>query len=311
MKRDILKKSFMHLIFLVIIILLVTACGGEASPESSPPEEVTLEEATTVPATTTAIPEPTSLPSGSESEPEATDTTVPTPTTMPTLAPEPTVETAAETAVSTAQTACDHPYFPMREGATWTYEGNSGQLIWTVTSVEGDLENATATMRADVAGVVLNYIWDCTPEGMASFDFASLGTDYGFTLDLEPISMTGQFLLPAEQLTTGATWQLIMDVTVTGDIEGEPINGDLIHTQNTQILNTDPVTFEGLTTDGIFMERISIIDVTMNVSGISVSSPPITLDASYSMGRGIGITEMITTFPGETDTFRLISYSIP
>jgi len=38
--------------------------------------------------------------------------------------------------------ACDHPYFPMRTGATWTYSTEGGPMTWTVTGVSGDTTNA-------------------------------------------------------------------------------------------------------------------------------------------------------------------------
>ena len=303
MKFNIAKRLFIYLFLLLTTAVLVTACGGEEPTESAP----TTEPVADAPAADTAVPDPTSLPPTAVLEAEPTATAVP-PTPVPTMTTAPTVETA----VSGPQTICDHPYFPLREGATWTYEGSSGQLIWTITGVEGDMESAVANMRADVAGVELNYTWECTPEGMASFDFASLGyLPGGVDMTLEEISASGQFLLPADQLVPGATWDLIMNMNITGEVAGETTTGTVLHTQNAQIANDDPITYDGETIDAVQMERDSIIEMTMSVAGITVSPPPITLDYDFTMASGIGVTKMVTVSPEGTDTLELISYSIP
>jgi hypothetical protein len=66
---------------------------------------------------------------------------------------------------SVGQTACDHPYFPMRPGATWTYQTDTGSFTWTVDSVEGTPESATAVMTFNVADVSGTYNWTCTAAG--------------------------------------------------------------------------------------------------------------------------------------------------
>src|SRR3990172_2348262 len=49
-----------------------------------------------------------------------------------------------------SQTACDHPYLPLRQGASWSYSTDYGPMSWAVTSVSGDLTSATASVEMSV-----------------------------------------------------------------------------------------------------------------------------------------------------------------
>jgi hypothetical protein len=114
--------------------------------------------------------------------PEATPAEQPTqPEAQPTLGP-----TGDDIGAYQSQTACDHPYFPLREGATWTFSSESGPQTWTVTSVSGDETNATADMAIDMAEVSVTYHWTCSPEGIVSYDFGNISVPGaeggGFTL---------------------------------------------------------------------------------------------------------------------------------
>jgi len=74
------------------------------------------------------------------------------------------------------QSACDHPYFPMREGATWVYQdaSNGYYYYWQVDSVSGDLQNANAVMTVYIselselteeqkqAATQIEYNWVCS-----------------------------------------------------------------------------------------------------------------------------------------------------
>ncbi len=40
----------------------------------------------------------------------------------------------------TGANACDHPYLPLRSGASWSYDSSEGGLTWNVTSAGGSAE---------------------------------------------------------------------------------------------------------------------------------------------------------------------------
>ncbi len=97
----------------------------------------------------------------------------------PTPKPESDSMNSSESSTSTSsgqQSACDHPYFPMREGATWVYydEGDVYYYHWDIESVSGDAKNATAIMKVYInefsepteeqkeAGTQIEYNWLCS-----------------------------------------------------------------------------------------------------------------------------------------------------
>jgi hypothetical protein len=109
-----------------------------------------------------------------------------------------------------SQTACDHPYFPVRPGASWTYSLSSGRsYTWRVTGVSGDLRSATASVLYTYDDTDIGtYDWACTSEGITYFPLAAFVGGF-FLLDDYDIRMThqsGASILTAGQLASGATW---------------------------------------------------------------------------------------------------------
>jgi hypothetical protein len=217
---------------------------------------------------------------------------------------------------SGAQTACDHPYLPLRTGSTWTYSGSEGEQVWEVLEVQGDLNNATANMRITVDDVAIDYTWNCTAgEGIASFDLASLGAaQLGTELILEQKSAEGQFLLPADEMSLGATWEMKMESTLqfSQDVGGETIavSGDMSTLQTNTVVGNDPVTFDGTTVDGIQLEQQDTITLDMNVLGTQVEQT-VNVSNLFSMGWGIGIVQQSSTTDFGSETTNLVLAHIP
>lgn len=215
-----------------------------------------------------------------------------------------------------AQSACDHPYFPMRIGSTWTWSDGQNTMIWEVLDVQGDLDNATAELRSTIDDVVINYIWNCMAgEGVASFDFGSLGIDQlGTEMTIENQTMEGVFLLPADQLQTGASWDLILDGTFlfTQEAAGQTIevSGNMLAEQMFTVLSNEPVTFQDQTVDGVQIEDANTIAIVMNVLGTSVDQE-MNLYSTYELGRGIGMVRQVFSSDFGTETQSLVSYFIP
>lgn len=221
------------------------------------------------------------------------------------------------------QSACDNPWLPLREGAVWIYDGSVVDTLMTVTSVEGDLQNATAQMQWTVPGAgVLSYEWVCTPQGMASVDFVAGGlpvTGALVNVTSETVTTSGQYLLPADQMTMGATWVFEVTWVVEGTVDvpglgsgSGTLTGTL--TQNVEVVGTDPVTtMDGVTRDGLQITRVSNIEqeLVAVVNGIEVPVPmaPLTLDQTQTMARDVGIIDMETmssvSATTETQTLRI------
>lgn len=215
-----------------------------------------------------------------------------------------------------SQTACDHPYLPMRLGSTWTYDNDGEILNWEVIDVQGDQNNATAVLRITSGEFTLDTNWTCSAdEGLSSYNFADYGFgDLGVDMTIELISADGSFLLPAEQLVPGATWDLNMESTINFSQEaaGETmvVTGNMTNVQNNEVVGLDPVEFNGQTMDGIQVQQANLIDLVLNVLGTSTEQN-VSVSNSYNLGRGIGIINQTSVTDFGTDVLQLISYNIP
>jgi hypothetical protein len=207
-----------------------------------------------------------------------------------------------------AQTACDHPYFPLRQGATWTYGADFGNYTWTVAEVTGDLDSATATLQMSFSEGTFTYHWNCSSEGVVSYDYgnAAFSSAEG-SVDINVISTEGAFLLPADQMEEGASWTHSYEVQMSMSGEG---GGMTVTSQSSQHFTASGVesveseagSFETLRVDGT---------ATFNVSFPGL--PAISSDSSntYWLAYGVGIIRSNSTAAGESSSAILVSYSIP
>ena len=316
------------LLSLLVLSLLLVACGSAPETESVESEQPAAadssSEAVADPATATAVPvvEPSAT-----SEPPPTPTLAPTPTEIvEETAPE-TDESSGQSSAagdgsgwgasgSGSQTACDNPYLPMRPGATWTYQGTEDTLVWEVMDVQGDMETATAVLAITVGDVSIDYRWECAAgEGMASFDFASLGSaPAGVELTIEQVSIDGQFLLPAEELVPGASWTTNMESAISFVQEAEgttlEVTGDMTSEQQNTVVNADPVEFQGQSVAGLRIEQVNQITMLLSLMGTAMEQA-MTITNNQFLGYGIGIVSQTSITDFGTESMDLVSYSIP
>lgn len=229
------------------------------------------------------------------------------------------------------QSACDHPYFPLREGATWVYYDSSDTYYyhWEVVSVTGDHKNAEAVMQVFIteaeelnednksAAIELEYNWVCSAEeGIVSFDMASLDySDLGgssFKMTMENVEGEGVMLPPADRLESGSDWEM----TFNADFSVEGLIGATGNAQVNDfytVLSNDPVEFNGETFEGLQYQREFNIDMLMTMNGVEVDLPNIDFDSQTFtvLAKGIGFV----TLDSETDLgltgLQLIRYNIP
>jgi hypothetical protein len=217
---------------------------------------------------------------------------------------------------TTAQTACDYPYLPLRPGATWDYTTSEGPLHWEVTDVQGDMDSATAVLQITVDDVTLDYNWTCAAgEGLTSFDFGNVGVGQpGVEMTIEHTSAEGNFLPPVDDLQAGTTWVTNLESTIQFSVEAEgetmEATGDMTTVQTSTVLGTDPVTVDGQTVDGVQLEQNSAVVMVMNMMGQAIDQN-MTIVNTLNLGRGIGIVTQTSITDFGTDTTELVSYFIP
>lgn len=251
------------------------------------------------------------------------------PTSEPVSDPMDSAESSTQ--VSGQQSACDHPYFPMREGATWVYYDSSDVYYyhWEVESVSGNLQNANAVMMVYVtefsepteeqkqAATQIKYNWVCSEaEGIVSFDLATLNVsdvgDDSFTMTMENIEGEGVMIPPADQLEPGFTWELFL----SADFSAESLMGATGSMQAKDfytVTGNDPVEFNGQTYDGLQYQRQFENEMEIMLNGVAMSLPNIDFDfQTYTvMAKGVGYITLDSDSDFGNTGLKLIRYYIP
>jgi hypothetical protein len=221
---------------------------------------------------------------------------------------EPEVETPeADSLGYESQTACDHPYFPLREGVHWDYSYDGTPATWDVTSITGDLTSATATVAVAVEGLTITYTWDCDTDGIfyyqtGVFDFSGLGEE----VETAITSHSGSPIPPAEAFQPGATWTsaYTMEISIAAEGVSFVITNEVEETHTAGEL-------QGLTNAAGTFEVIPV-----TTSGTTTTSMPGSSFTNSSSGScwfalGVGWLGCETVSAGETSTSELLSFSIP
>jgi hypothetical protein len=207
-----------------------------------------------------------------------------------------------------AATACDHPYLPLRTGATWTYSGSDGQLTWSISSAGGSPEAGSATMEMAMPSVNMTVHWNCSSAGIVSYDFASIrAAEIGDVATMDIVDNSGTWLPPAERLTPGSSWgneyTIVMNVPDVAEIGNmSTVISETWSVGGEETVSVPAGTFEAIRIDGT---------ANMTVSTPMGEVPSITMSMSYWFARDVGIVRFTNAGEGFSSQSDLTSYSIP
>ncbi|MBI3241065.1 MAG: FecR domain-containing protein [Chloroflexi bacterium] len=215
---------------------------------------------------------------------------------------------------SAGQTACDHPYFPIRAGATWTYSTPDGPMTWSVSEVTGDTTSAAAVVNINLSAGQITYHWQCDANGLTSYDFVSLniGQLSNFVINQEVIGSSGVWLPAAELLQPGYAWSFAYQLKTTMTVEGQTFDGATDVSQDSAVTGAESVTVGGATYDGLQIGGNSVFTSQMQIPG-GLSIPPTTSNSTFTdvYARGVGLVSAASTSDGSTYSYELTSFSIP
>jgi len=206
-----------------------------------------------------------------------------------------------------SQTACDHPYFPLRAGASWTYGGGDFGYSWSVASVSGDLSSAAASVVMGFEGGSFTFEWTCDSSGVLFYQFGSFSSEeLGGVATFQITSHSGAPLINSEGLESGASWTsdytLSYEVGVEGFSTAFTNSVQESHSAGSQqSLSTAAGTFQA-------------IPVTTNSTSTTVSDFG-TFNSSWTsvcwFGYGVGLLRCESTGEGFSSVTELTSYTIP
>lgn len=215
--------------------------------------------------------------------------------------------------------ACANDFFPVVEGATWTYSGTgpTGDFTWTMSVSDASNENFTLSNQLNNAEVTTTQKWSCTPDGLAALEFgggpeASLATQGGFSATYETTDSSG-VTIPAH-IATGDTWTQTFTVHVDMQIGGQAATAEGTVTQTFTAMGTESVTVAAGSFNAIKVQGTQHFDLQMNMGGALV---PFSFDNQTTnwLASGVGWVKMESAASGEDETLsatmELQSYSIP
>ena len=208
-------------------------------------------------------------------------------------------------AVGTGQTACDHPYFPLRPGATWTFTGDQGATVWTVTDVTGDQTQATATMTFKTGDTTGVYHWQCTPDGIISYEFGNIATSSSTGIDFKITQHAGVWLPPASKLQTGYSWENSYTMEATGNSQITFIDtvNQMLSVSGAEKQDVAGTSYDALKITG---------PMTIKVQAAALANTTFTGTQTFWLVQGIGPVRFESQFENAANSSSVLtSYHIP
>ena len=241
-------------------------------------------------------------------------TTTPTMLTETASVATATVESATPVA---EQSLCTNLYYPVRQGATWTYKSTGGpageySFTDTITAVRED----SFTLSTQIGDMTRAQEWTCNAQGLAALQLggapAAMLNSQGIQMDLNVSNVTG-VTFPS-QINPGDQWQQTMDVAgnVTAFNEEAEATGTVQMSFNA--LGKESVTVPAGTFDALKVQ----VDVTLNINakyeGITL---PVAFSGDYTYWFAPNVGWVKASGTGNvlgnsfTDRTELQSFSIP
>lgn len=255
-----------------------------------------------------------STPSVPTQDSQSTQTAQAATVTDPAVDSTATVEGATPVA---GQSLCTNLYYPVRQGATWTYKSTGGpggeySFTDTISAVRED----GFTLSTQVGSLTRTQEWICTAEGLAALQLggapAAMLNSQNIQLDLNFHNTTG-VTFPS-QINPGDRWSQSMDVA--GDVT--MMNEEAEASGNAQMsfvaVTNESVTVPAGTFDALRVEVSVNLNVNATYEGLTL---PVSFSGQYTYWFAPNVGWVKATGTGNvlgssfSDTTELQSYNIP
>jgi len=209
----------------------------------------------------------------------------------------------------TGANACDHPYLPLRSGASWSYDSSEGGMTWNVTSAGGSAASASATMAFSMPEVTYTVNWTCSSAGITSYDFGNISSSaFGEVVTLDVVNSSGSWLPPAESLVPGYSWSNDYSMVVSSSFEGVSVELTTTTSESWSVGGMETISVPAGTFDALRIDGTSTIEMS-GFMGISV--PPSTTSQTFWFAEGVGIVRYTSSSEGYSGHGDLTGYSMP
>ncbi|HEX5942479.1 MAG TPA: hypothetical protein VFY66_09380 [Anaerolineales bacterium] len=239
-----------------------------------------------------------------------------TETTATISAAEATATLEGSTPVA-GQGLCTNVYYPVRQGATWSYKSTGGpageySFTDTITSVR---ENGF-TLSTQIGDLTRTQEWTCTAEGLSALQLggapAAMLNSQNIQLNLDISDATG-VTFPS-QINPGDQWQQTMNVTGNVTMMNEEADASGTAQMNFSAIGNESVTVPAGTFDALKVAVNVALNVDATYEGITL---PVSFSGEYTYWFAPGVGWVKSSGTGNvlgssfTDTTELQSYSIP
>lgn len=239
-----------------------------------------------------------------------------TETTATISAAEATATLEGSTPVA-GQGLCANIYYPVRQGATWSYKSTGGpageySFTDTITSVR---ENGF-TLSTQIGDLTRTQEWTCTAEGLSALQLggapAAMLNSQNIQLNLDISNATG-VTFPS-QINPGDQWQQTMNVTGNVTMMNEEADASGTAQMNFSAIGNESVTVPAGTFDALKVAVNVALNVDATYEGITL---PVSFSGEYTYWFAPGVGWVKSSGTGNvlgssfTDTTELQSYSIP
>lgn len=181
-----------------------------------------------------------------------------------------------------ATSICAHQYYPVREGATWTYQSTGSpaddyRFTDTITAVRDD----GFTLTTEYEKFTRTQEWFCSPEGLFALELggpvvAALQSQ-AIELDLELKNRSG--ITFPHDIAAGDTWQHSLEFEGDMNIAGEEGTASGIAQANFNALGMESVLVPAGTFNAMKIQVETLVNLNVTHEGLTV---PITYTATYT-----------------------------
>jgi hypothetical protein len=252
----------------------------------------------------------------SPTEPQPTQTQAPQATAAE-LATEPPATSESGGMPVAGEGLCANAYYPVREGATWSYKSTGGPAgEYSFTDTISSVREDGFTLSSQFGDLTRTQEWACKPEGLVALQLggpsaATLSSE-NMQMNLEVKNVSG-VTFPSE-INPGDQWQHNLD------FEGKMtiVNQEGAATGNAQssfnAIGTESVTVPAGTFDALKIQIDTTLNISVSFQGVSV---PVSFSGSYNYWfvQGVGWVKASGTGSVSgtsfSETIELQSYNIP
>ena len=220
--------------------------------------------------------------------------------------PTPTVEMVVDG-------PCNHPLFPIFDGASWHYEDNlDGGYIVVLEETGQDSFMMTQEVIND--GLTITVTWYCIEGGLLSgsvFDLDMLGSgDPGTSMIIHNIDMEGQTLPSYELMALGYGWQSTYNLAADLVIGGETIEADLLISMDHVMAAIEPITVPaGTFPEAHRIDTTAKAEIRVFMNGIPTTLNETDFTRSNWYAEGVGMIKGEYYEGGLSSIEELISFS--